>query len=281
MTTPPKTLDELRSDIDLLDDRIHDALIARAEISGAVGAVKGADGAVFRPGREAIVLRRLVARHRGSLPAISIVRIWREIMTASSRLQRQLTIAVAANAAGGAAVDLARDHFGTLTAIQPVASIAQALSALVESRAQIALVPIAEDVPDEPWWRGFGAGPAPQLNILARVPFTADLRSGAALLVGRQSFDPSGLDHGFVVVETRAEMSQARLRSNLEKAGLRVLGFPAAVDDAVAGSLQLVELSEYVAPGDARLAEVEAGIGAGTQLRVIGGYATPLALPRA
>jgi chorismate mutase/prephenate dehydratase len=280
MNAPPKSLDELRREIDALDDRIHDALIARAEVAGAVRAAKGADGAVFRPGREANVLRRLVARHHGDLPAIVIVRIWREIMTASSRLQGQLTVAVAPNAAGGAGLDLARDHFGTLTAIQPVASIAQALSALMEARAQIALVPAAEDVPEEPWWRGFGAGPRPQLNVLARVPFTADARGGGALLVGRQAFDPSGADHGFVVVETRAEMSQARLRTNLETAGLSVLGFPAAIDDPAAGSLQLVELSVYAAPGDPRLAQVESAIGEGTRLRVIGGYATPLALPR-
>lgn len=280
MNAPPKSLDELRREIDALDDRIHDALIARSEIAGAVRAAKGADGAVFRPGREANVLRRLVARHHGGLPAIVIVRIWREIMTASSRLQGQFTIAVAPNAAGGTGLDLARDHFGTLTTILPVASIAQALSALMEGRAQIGLVPLAEDVPEEPWWRGFGAGPGPQLNILARVPFSADARGGGALLVGRQAFDPSGDDHGFVVVETRAEMSQARLRTNLETAGFSVLGFPAAIDDPAAGSLQLVELSAHAAPGDARLRQVEAAIGEGTRLRVIGGYATPPVLPR-
>lgn len=280
MNAPPKSLDELRREIDALDDRIHDALIARSEIAAAVRLAKGADGAVFRPGREARVLRRLVARHHGSLPAIVIVRIWREIMTASSRLQGPFTIAVAPNAAGGTGLDLARDHFGTLTAIQPAASIAQALSALMEARAQIALVPLAEDVPDEPWWRGFGAGPGPQLNVLARVPFITDARAGGALLVGRQGFDASGDDHGFVVVETRAEMSQARLRTILEGAGLRVLGFPAAIDDAVAGSLQLVELSVHVAGDDARLRQVEATIGEGTRLRVIGGYAVPPFLPR-
>ncbi len=280
MTSPDKSLEDLRREIDALDDQIHDALMARAQIADAVRTAKGGTASIFRPGREAAVLRRLVDRHHGHLPALVIVRIWREIMTGLSRLQGPFTVAVTAGAAGGAAVELARDHFGTLTAILSAASTAQALSALAENRAQIALVPIAEDVPDESWWRSFGAGPVPQLNVLARVPFTADLRTGAALLIGRQSFDVSGQDHGFIVVETLVEVSQARLRTGLEKAGLRVLGFPAAIDDPGAGSLQLAELVEYVASGDARLAQAEQIIGEGTRLRSIGGYATPLDLPR-
>ncbi|MBL8698992.1 MAG: chorismate mutase [Alphaproteobacteria bacterium] len=280
MTEPSKSLDELRREIDALDDSIHDALIARSEISLAVRASKGPGGPTFRAGREADVLRRLVARHRGRLPHLVIVQLWREIMSASSRLQGPFTVAVAAGAAGGAALDLARDHFGALTTLQQASSIAQAMNALAEERAILAVVPLPEDVPDEPWWRGFGLGSSRPLNILSRIPITANLRSGAALIVGRQPFDASSADHGFAVVETRDEISQARLRTSLEKAGLRVIGFPAAIDDPGAGSLQLVEFLEAVAPTDPRLAVAAETLGSGSQLRPIGGYAVPLELPR-
>lgn len=280
MNAPPKSLDELRREIDALDDRVHDALIARAEIAGAVRLAKGADGAVFRPGREAKVLRRLVARHHGGLPAIVIVRIWREIMTASSRQQGSFSVAVATAAAGGAGIELARDHFGMLTALQPSSSIAQAIRAVTEGKAQAALVPLAEDVPEDPWWRSLGIGPGPQMVVIARLPFAHDQRAGAALLVGRQDFDPSGEDRGFLIAETRAEISQARLRAALEKHGLPVSGFPASIDDPGGGSLQLVELGAYAAPGDARLAAAAAEAAEHANLRVAGGYAVPLDLPR-
>jgi chorismate mutase-like protein len=280
MDTPPTSLDEIRRQIDALDERIHDALVARARLAAQVRAAKGSDGPTFRPGREANVVRRLVARHDGPMPATVVVRVWREIMTANSRLQGPFSVAVATDAAAGQGIELARDHFGTLTTLQPVASVARALNALTEGRAQIALVPMPADTPDEPWWRGLGAGAAPQLNIVARVPFAPDQRAGSALLVGRQAFDPSGEDHGFAIVESRAELSQTRVRALLERAGIGVVGFPAAIDDPAGGSLQLVELSTYMSPGDARLAQVAAAIGEGGHVRPIGGYAVPLDLPR-
>src|SRR6185436_11811282 len=78
----PRTLESLRAEIDELDDRIHEALIQRAELSLAVREVKGGGGAALRPGREAAILRRLVERHRGALPGAVIVRLWREILAA-------------------------------------------------------------------------------------------------------------------------------------------------------------------------------------------------------
>lgn len=278
---PPTSLDELRREIDALDDRIHDALMARAEVSLAVRAAKGPGGAVFRAGREADVLRRLVLRHKGRLPHLVVVQLWREIMSSSSRLQGAFNVAVTTSAAGGTAIDLARDHFGALTSLQPASSIAQAMNALAEERALLAVVPLPGDVADQPWWRGFGLGASQPLTILSRIPFAPASRSGAALIVGRQPFDPSSADHGFAVVETRDEISQARLRTSLEKAELRVIGFPAAIDDPAGGSFQLVELAEALSSADPRLAAAAELLGRGAQLRPIGGYAVPLELPRA
>lgn len=280
MEKPAVSLDDIRRQIDALDERIHDALIARARLAEQVRAAKGADGPTLRPGREANIVRRLVARHDGPMPASVVVRIWREIMSANSRLQGPFVIAVTTGAAAGLGVELARDHFGTLTTLQPVASVARALNALTEGRAQIALAPLPGDASDDPWWRGLGAGAAPQLNIVARVPFAPDQRTGAALLIGRQGFDPSGRDNGFVIVETRAELSQTRVRASFDKAGIGVIGFPSAVDDPAGGSLQLVELAAYLPPGDARLAQLASFIGDGAHVRSIGGYAVPLDLPR-
>ncbi|MFM8682068.1 MAG: chorismate mutase [Alphaproteobacteria bacterium] len=278
MDETPRPLEDIRREIDALDHSIHDALMARAALVAGVRQAKGAGGAILRPGREAAVLRRLVARHRGDMDPSVVVRIWREIMTASSRQQGPFSVAVATAAAGGAGIELARDHFGTLTALQPASSIAQAIHAVTEAKAQAALVPLAEDVPHDPWWRSLGIGPGPQLVVIARLPFARGLRAGAALLVGRQDFDPSGEDRGFVIAETRAEISQARLGAAMAKHGLPVTGFPASIDDPGGGSLQLVELGAYVAPGDGRLAAAAAEAAEHASLRVAGGYAVPLDL---
>src|SRR5260221_2161042 len=78
MASSKPTLDELRRQIDAIDDQVHDLLMRRTEIVEAIGREKK-DGKVpaFRPGREAMILRRLVARHSGRFPAIALVRMWR------------------------------------------------------------------------------------------------------------------------------------------------------------------------------------------------------------
>src|SRR5205814_7330018 len=64
MASADNPLDDLRCQIDGIDDALHDLLIRRAEIAERIGKLKsesagGAPAVFLRPGREAIVLRRL------------------------------------------------------------------------------------------------------------------------------------------------------------------------------------------------------------------------------
>src|SRR5260370_23500512 len=81
MASSKPTLDELRRQIDAIDDQVHDLLMRRTEIVEAIGREKK-DGRVpaFRPGREVVILRRLVARHAGRFPAAALVRMWRGML---------------------------------------------------------------------------------------------------------------------------------------------------------------------------------------------------------
>src|SRR3546814_9539971 len=102
---------------DLIDDAIHDLLMRRTELARQIGRAKG-QGAVFmRPGREARVLRRLVARHTGPFPKPVVTRIWREIISVFTRLQGPFAAAAYAPQQRPDLGSLARDHFGSLTPI--------------------------------------------------------------------------------------------------------------------------------------------------------------------
>src|SRR5947208_15086017 len=95
MPATPSDLTELRHRLDEIDDKVHDLLIERAEIISMVTASKR-DGqlAAFQPGREAEIIRRLVGRHHGSFPAATLVRMWREMLAATVRLQSPFRVAV-------------------------------------------------------------------------------------------------------------------------------------------------------------------------------------------
>ena len=53
-----KDLDDLRREIDEIDEGIHDLLMRRTGVARRIGGIKGA-GPSLRPAREAEVLRRL------------------------------------------------------------------------------------------------------------------------------------------------------------------------------------------------------------------------------
>src|SRR5271154_5585896 len=93
---PQTTLAQLRAEIDVIDERLHDLLMERASVIERVARDAGKTGAKIRPGREASMLRRLLARHRGSLPPQTILRIWRELFAGALIIEGAQTIAVCA-----------------------------------------------------------------------------------------------------------------------------------------------------------------------------------------
>src|SRR3954468_2118986 len=95
-------LEMLRRRIDEIDDRLQDLLIERTEIVSRVADSKRNSGGVapHQPAREAEILRRLVAQQRGGTPPASLVRIWRELLAATTRMQGAFTVAVYVPPAG-------------------------------------------------------------------------------------------------------------------------------------------------------------------------------------
>lgn len=278
------TLDALRAEIDAIDDALHDLLMRRAAVSEQVRAAKQTERPVlFRPGREAAIVKRLLARHAGTLPPEAVIQVWREIIASSTRLQGPFAVAV--YVANPTELDLARAQFGVLTPLLPMSSVGPVLAALEDGQAQLGVLPLPEDTLDEPWWRGCGGGGEDALHILARLPFAASALQPAALIVGRQPFEPTGEDRGYLVLETDGEISRGRLSVALAAAGLKPRGFPAEARVAdgrgAARPMLLVETEDYAAPGDARLDKLREVAGAGlTAARSIGGYAVPLQLKR-
>src|SRR6516165_1397911 len=94
MAKDPFDLQHLRRRLDAIDERVHDLLIERTEIVSLVAASKKTNNLSFyQPDREAEIIRRLVSRHRGALPATSLVRIWRELLAASVSLEVPFAVA--------------------------------------------------------------------------------------------------------------------------------------------------------------------------------------------
>jgi chorismate mutase / prephenate dehydratase len=81
-----------RAAIDRLDERIVEMLNERAGHARSIGALKGND-LVYRPEREAQVLRHVTGSGRGPLPAESVGRVFVEIISVCRALEQRPVVA--------------------------------------------------------------------------------------------------------------------------------------------------------------------------------------------
>ena len=278
MTSPEPTLDSLRSQVDRIDDQLHDLIMKRCVLVERMGELKG-DGLALRPGRDAALLRRLVARHGGSFPKAALVRMWREMIGATLGLQQPLSIAVAQAERGDGFIELARNHFGVVWPVMPTPSAGQVIKLVSDGQASVGVVPMPGHGPGgaEPWWVALTGERDTIPRVVARLPiYPVDSRPEPleALVIARRGHDDTGLDHTLVVAETAASTSRDRVRTLFAAAGLDSIEILAihTVDGTV---LHLVDIEGWIGPADPRLAMLVRD--PVRHASVIGGYPIPLA----
>ena len=188
------TLALLRARIDEVDSRMLAAVTERIEIAQQVGAAKGASGTadagapVHRPGREAALIRALIARYDGPMEPAAIHAVWREVIGASIAVQRPLVVV----APDSAAEQAARLHFG---ASQRYAWAASPIVDVASGEADIALFRVL----DGDAWKAAAEllAARPDCALLWRLPFTVP--GGGWIAVGRGVAEESGGDRTVVI----------------------------------------------------------------------------------
>ena len=205
--------------------------------------------------------------------------MWRELLGAQTRLQTPLSVAVYVPRTGFRTWDLARDHFGSVTPMARVESANQAVRSVSDGSAAVAVLPLPGD--DDPWWLALIAEQHDRLRAFARLPFVpygpGDGEQSSALALGRIEPEPSGDDLALLAIEAEGGVSRARLRDLLATVGLEAVWLAVNRPANLPQAVHLVEVSDFVAEGDQRLAEVKKAAKAEV-LRIVpvGGYPRPL-----
>lgn len=132
-------LKRLREEIDSIDNEMLEKLNRRAELAHRIGDIK--NGAIYRPEREAQVLRRIADDNPGPLPAAAVTRIFREIMSACLALEQPLSIAYL-GPAGTFSESAARKHFGSAPVLSPRATIDDVFRAVEAGNVEYGVVPV-------------------------------------------------------------------------------------------------------------------------------------------
>ena len=267
-------LDDLRREIDEIDTSLHDLIMRRAAIVEQVAEAKGAQAdSGMRPGREAMILRRLAARHEGPFARGSLLRIWREIIATLTTMQGPYRVAVFTDDADGL-WDMARDHFGSYTDLAGCTTRREVVAGVAGGNWTHGVLPYPAETDERPWWAGLWSADAPQ--VVLRLPFVepgnARGHGASALVIARVPPEASGDDRSLLLLEMAAEVRRPVIGEMLTKAGLEGEIVCAATD----GTIQyLAEAAGFVEGGDSRLAALAKQENV-ERVRVIGAYPAPL-----
>ncbi|WP_288380258.1 prephenate dehydratase [uncultured Massilia sp.] len=132
----------LREQIDAIDAQILDLLSRRGQIAQQVGHVKAETNApVFRPEREAQVLRGVAERNPGPLKDRDVQTIFREIMSSCRALEKRVTVAYL-GPSGTFSEQAVYQQFGSAIETLPCVSIDEVFRATEAGTADFGVVPV-------------------------------------------------------------------------------------------------------------------------------------------
>lgn len=271
--TPPISLQDLRREIDHIDEQVHSLLMQRGDIIDRLISVKKTQevGSAFRPAREADMMRRLAQRHRGILPLDTVESIWRVIISTFTYVQAPFSLHADLSGGESAMRDSARFHFGFTVPFIAHFSAVAAVEAVAKSKGDLALVSATSS--REPWWLTLEPENAPK--IIARLPFIERADHPAALPV-------------FVVSRVAADA----MVTEIEMWSVRVSGWSADVARSLSPFSEIIAVPDTASDGAALLVSVpgpggldkitSALIAAGASVRssaLVGGHATRYMVP--
>ena len=269
----PPSLQELRKEIDAIDEQVHRLLMQRGDIIDRLIQVKQTQevGSAFRPAREAAMMRDSSQRHRGILPLDTVESIWRVIISTFTYVQAPFSVHadISVERAGHARFRALPfrlhgpyvAHFSAQAAVEAVAN----------SKGDLALVSATSS--RTPWWLSLEADGAPK--IIARLPFVERADHPAALPV-------------FAI----SRVADSALVTEVETFSVRVSGWNAEVARALSPLAEIVAVPDTAFDGAALLVSVTgdtsidkikaALIEAGASVRstaLVGSHATRYTVP--
>jgi chorismate mutase len=265
----------LRRNIDRIDETMHHLLMERGEIIDRLIAVKQTQesGSAFRPAREADMMRRLVARHKGILPLDTAESIWRVIISTFTYVQAPFAVHADLSAGDASMRDSARFHFGFTVPFVSHVGASAVVAAVSDSKGDLGLVPAFAVAGAGAWWNALEFDAAPK--IIARLPFVERADHPAALPV--------------FVVSRVAPDSMVR---EVEVWSVRVAGWSAKAAKAVGALAEFVSVPDKAFDGAALLVSVpqparvaaitDALVKSGASVRataLVGGHATRYTVP--
>lgn len=277
------TLESVRREIDAIDDAIDELIIRRTQLVEEVRVIKRGWPIKIQPSREAAMIRRLLARHRGPFPKRDLVAIWRQIIVATLSFEGPFAVAVLVPAGERGYWELARDYFGMFVRMHREADIKDVLDRVASGEATVGVIPLPDAGTTDPWWHRLANQRPGTPKVIARLPFVGPGNAWTggreALIVCPVALVATGHDRSYLVAQAPLPIEMETLRRALTAARLvPLMTTPGCAVGAEGHYAALVEVEGFVPlAGDGRLAPFAAPSPEQPfSLTPIGGYALPL-----
>jgi chorismate mutase/prephenate dehydratase len=166
-------LDAIRREIDGLDDAMLSLVAERLKLADQLAQTKTQQsGLPIRPGREIILLRRLIAAAPAPLERELVVELWRALIAAALRRQRVIDVVIGGGRTDPSRLfDIARRHFGSRARIKDVGEPQTALQKAAENPDNFVAVTTWPAAPGVgAWWPALSEQRFQKLHIIAGLP---------------------------------------------------------------------------------------------------------------
>ncbi|PPR76702.1 MAG: hypothetical protein CFH01_01871 [Alphaproteobacteria bacterium MarineAlpha2_Bin1] len=216
-------INNLRKKIDDIDSQIIDLINMRTEIVQEISKNKVV-GPAIRTGREAEVLRKVLTKAPSNFSRRSIIRIWRELVSAYSQMQSSYSIGLCAPTHSVGYWDIARGYFGSASNIELYKSPKVLLQKISDDPSFIGVFPHPANDPETDWWKNIGVGSNKQTNIIARLPYGGksieQFEELEAIAVASFASEISGKDRSWLIFELNKKKSKDLLIKIARKFGI-------------------------------------------------------------
>lgn len=133
-------LKQHRDKIDAIDEQLLSLVNERARLAREIGNLKNG-GPIYRPEREAQVLRRLLDQNQGPLSSEAVTSIFRQVMANCRALEKELSVAFL-GPLGTFSEEAATKQFGELSAPVQCSSIDEVFRVVEAGKVNYGVVPV-------------------------------------------------------------------------------------------------------------------------------------------
>lgn len=255
-----KTLNEIREEIDAIDNNVHDLLMRRADLVNSVASAKKKEGLqIVQPAREAAMIRRLLSRHSGPLPKSTIVGIWRELVGAVALLQTGIRVSIVEQNNNPVSQELGKGYFGRVVPTERMNNPAEAISSVLEDKTSFAVMPWPVHGDENPWWSHLFV--QKDLCIITALPYGAEnIEQGdqKALILSKIKFMESGNDVSIIGLELKGDLRRDKIEEDLGTLGIEVANIHSAKSSFHdRARIHFIEILGFIKDSESQLAKIK------------------------